>query len=531
MKGFEVAIAVAVCIVALTFAARRLSTPRPIVLAAGGLALGAISVAIPGFPRLTIDPHLILALVLPPLLLVAAFRVPLGAFRSSLRPITLLAVGLVLVTMALVALTARMLLPGLPWAAALALGAIVAPPDPVASTAVARQVGLSNRLVTILEGEGLVNDATALVAYQIAIAAAVSGEFSIGGVGIELARAVPVGIAIGLAIGWLSAQVRRRVDDPLLETATSLLMPYVAYIAADLVGGSGILAVVALGMFLRRRATELGSPSTRMVNRVVWQTVDFVVGGAVFAFIGIELGQIMAQGVVNTWILHAAAVAAVAIAVRLAWMYVVPEVTRRLPGASRDSAPTFGERAVLGWAGMRGVVTLALALAIPFARDDGSPFPARYELITISLGMVLITLLGQGLTLAPLSSWLKVGDPRAAERDERAARVAAERAAAARLDALARDGVINAAQRERLTERMRRDLGVAPDTASGRGRSAEADAGLEEAIIAAFAAEREAVLKRRNDGDLDEETAARLEAELDLDELALQGDVGRIVNR
>ncbi len=525
MTSLELAIALAAAAVALDLLARRLATPRPVVLAAGGLVLGLFWARIPDLPGFSLPPNLVLGLVLPPLLAAAAFRVPLGAFRASLRPITLLAVGLVLVTMAGVAAVAHSVIPGLPWPAAFVLGAAVAPPDPVAATAVAGRVGLGNRLVTILAGEGLVNDAGALVAYQVAVAAVVTGEFSWGHTAVEIVRSAPVGILVGLGVGLVTAAVRRRVNDTMVETAVSLLVPYVAYVVADRVHGSSVLAVVALGFFLRRRATELGSPATRLVNRVVWQAVDFLMAGLVFVLVGIELGRV-ASHVSPGILLHALAVVAATIIIRLLWMYSVPYATRVLTASERPGPPT-SELTVLGWSGMRGVVTLALALAIPLATTSGAPFPARNELVAIALAVVLVTLLGQGLTLAPLIQWLGIADPDALAREEREARAAAELAGRDRIERLAAEGAITADQRARLMNVLALEVGEA----GRRGRLAAPLAGEEESrwLLLALADARRAVLQRWDDGDLNDESAARLEAELDLSEVSLRGTAGEIV--
>lgn len=525
MTSLELAIALATAAVALDLLARRLATPRPVVLAAGGLVLGLFWARIPDLPTFAIPPYLVLGLVLPPLLAAAAFRVPLGAFRASLRPITLLAVGLVLVTMTGVAAVAHSVIPGLPWAAAFVLGAAVAPPDPVAATAVAGRVGLGNRLVTILAGEGLVNDATALVAYQVAVAAVLTGEFSWGHTAVEMVRSAPLGILVGLGVGLVTAAVRRRVNDTMVETAVSLLVPYIAYVVADRMRASGILAVVALGFFLRRRATELGAPATRLVNRVVWQAVDFLTGGLVFVLVGIELGRV-ASRVSPGILLHALAVVAATIVIRLLWMYSVPHATRLVTATKRPPPPA-SELTVLGWSGMRGVVTLALALAIPLRTATGAPFPARNELVAIALAVVLATLLGQGLTLAPLIKRLGLADPDAPGREEREARAAAEHAGRERIERLVTQSAITADQRGRLLDVLALEVGKPGQ----QGRLAARLESDEESrvLLLALADARRAIVRLWDDGDLNDESAERLEAELDLSEVSLRGTAGEIL--
>ncbi|HEU4697812.1 MAG TPA: cation:proton antiporter [Gemmatimonadales bacterium] len=527
MHSLELVVALAAAVVAMDLLARRVATPRPVVLAAGGLLLGLLWSVVP-LPGFTIEPDLVLALLLPPLLAAGAFRVPLGAFRASLGAITLLAVGLVLATMVAVAAVAHAVVPGLAWSAALVLGAIVAPPDAVAATTVAARMGLRNRLVTILEGEGLVNDATALVAYELAVVALVTGHVSGTAVALAAVRDAPLGVLVGLVVGWLTAAIRRRVDDPMIETAVSLLVPYVAYLAALRVGGSGILAVVAFGFYIRRRATEIGAPATRLVSRTVWSAVDFVTGGLVFVLVGIELGRVVARGLRPALVGETALVAATAIAVRLVWMYVVPQATRLLPGTRDHPRPSWGELTVLGWAGMRGVVSLALAIALPGATAAGTPFAARGDVVVLALGVVLATLLGQGLTLAPLIRLLGVGDPGAAAREEHAARLAAVAAGRARLAQLAAERAVSDADRAALLLRLGEDLGLA--AGDGRARAAALPGGEDgiRLLAAALAAERAVVLRRRDAGRLDERSATRLEAALDLDEIALRGAAGEL---
>jgi CPA1 family monovalent cation:H+ antiporter len=525
MTGLELAVTLATATVALDLLARRIATPRPVVLAAGGLVLGVLWGPVLDLPEFTIPPYLMLGLVLPPLLAAAAFRVTLGAFRASLRPITLLAVVLVLATMAGVAVVTHAVIPDLPWAAAFVLGAAVGPPDSVAATTVAARVGLNNRLTTILEGEGLVNDAVALVSYRLAVTAAVMGEFSWGHTAAEIARSAPLGIVVGLAVGVVTVAVRRRVNDTMVETAVSLLVPYIAYVLAERVSGSSILAVVALGFYLRRRATEIGAPATRLVNRVVWQAVDFLTGGLVFALVGLELGRVMSQ-VSPGILLDAAAVVSATVGIRLAWMYVVPHTVRLVVGRDNVQVPPVADLTALGWAGPRGVVTLALAIAIPRTTAGGAPFPARNELVALALAVVLATLLGQGLTLEPLIRALGIADPDARAREEREARAAAVHAGSERLDRLAGQGAISVPQRERLLDALRVEL----RSPGVQGRLA---AGLDEdesrALLRALADARGAILARWDDGELNEDAAERLEAELDLTEVELRGTAGKIL--
>ncbi|HEU4587821.1 MAG TPA: Na+/H+ antiporter [Gemmatimonadales bacterium] len=523
MTPLDLAVILAALILGLDLLARQLKTPRPIVLATSGVGIGVLAHFIPGLPHVALQPRLILGLVLPPLLAGAAFRVSLSAFRASLRPIAFLAIGLVFATTAGVAAVAHAVVPGLPWAAALVLGALVAPPDSVAATTLAGSVGLRNRLVTILEGEGLVNDATALVAYQLAVQAAVTGEFSWGHAATTLLLSAPAGVLVGLAVGWATAQIRRRVDDSLLESAMSLLAPYVAYVLAEHLHSSAVLAVVAFGMYIRQRATEIGSPPTRLVNRTVWQVMDFITGGLVFVLVGLEVGEAATAIFSAATLGRAAAVVGATIGIRLAWMYVVPHLDRLRHPAAKSDVPSWRELTVLGWAGMRGVVSLALALAIPAQTASGMPLPGREDVVILALAVVLATLIGQGLTLGPLIRRLGIADPGAPAREEAAAREAAIRAARAQLDALAAQGALRLDQLEHLEHKLEHGLGVRPDHRAKQPGDGTA------ALLQALTAERETIRQWWNEGRLNEDSALRLEAELDLAEMSARGISGRIL--
>ncbi len=495
---------------------RRLRTPAPVVLSIAGVGVGVVWRLL-SLPAIAFPPHLVLLVFLPPLLLRAAYAVPLGAFRANLRAILLLAVGLVLVTMVTSAFAAHLVLPALPWAALLVLGAIVAPPDPVAATAMAQRTGLSGRLVTILEGEGLINDAIAIVAYQLAIEAVVVGGVTLPDMLLAVARESAEGVAVGLALGWVSIQVRRRLDDPALETGISLLAPFVTYQLADRLGGSAVLAVVTLGLVLRRHDLRISEPATRLNTRAVWQALDFAGTTLVFMLIGIQLGAASAATITSGMVVAGAAVAGSVIALRLGWMLTVPHLTRVLGAAGRHSgpAPSWQELTVLGWAGIRGVVSLALALALPLTTASGAPFPGRSEIIFLAFAVILATLIVQGLTLVPLTRLLGVGDPEAEVRAEGRVRERARRAAQAVLRR-----VVTA---ERLPAETCRRIAAAVDGGEvgiAAGGAAEALGVLEDVIMV----QRTVVAHARNLARIGDELALQLEAELDRDLVRLRGE-------
>ncbi|MFH5207259.1 Na+/H+ antiporter [Antrihabitans spumae] len=379
--------------IALSPLAVRWNVPYPVLL----LVFGLLIAFVPGLPRADISPDLILPLVLPPLLFAAARRTSWREFLDNRRAIGLLAVALVGVTALVVGVVLQALVPGLPLIAAIALGALVAPPDPVAATTVARGLRLPRRLQTVLEGEGLSNDATSLVLYEVAVAAVATGAFSPVKAGGQLLLAISLGITIGLLIALATRWLLNRLPAHPAGTALVLVVPFVAYVAADEAHGSGVLAVVTLALALSRYADK-ESAATRLAAGTTWEIVELLVTGAAFAFVGLEL-RVIAESVpgdVTVLIGQALAITAFVVVVRFVWIFLVgslEEKFRRRRG--RDAEPVgWQEMTVASWAGMRGVVTLAAALALP---TEG--FPERDRLIFIAFVVIIVTLLVQGLTL------------------------------------------------------------------------------------------------------------------------------------
>lgn len=409
--------------------AERLMLPYPILL----LVLGLLVALVPGLPRLAISADLILPLVLPPLLFAAARRTSWREFHDNRRAIGMLAVALVAVTTAAVGVALQALVPGLPLIAAIVLGALVAPPDPVAATAVARQLRLPRRLTTILEGEGLSNDATSLVIYEVAVAGTLTGALSPWTAGGTFALAVVLGILIGLIIALFTRWALDRLPTHPAGTALVLVMPFVAYVAADLAHGSGVLAVVTLALALSRY-TDPESAQTRLMSGNTWEIIELLVTGVAFAFVGLELRAVAQDvpGDLGVLVTQALIVTAVVIVVRFLWIFPVAWLDEKMRVRQEQPGEPHGwrEMTIASWAGMRGVVTLAAALALPTG-DEG--FPERDRLIFIAFVVIIVTLLLQGLTLPLLVRRLGVQAPvkeqQLAEREltQRALRAGFER--------------------------------------------------------------------------------------------------------
>lgn len=512
MNTMEVVIGLLVVAVVLARLGKGTSTPTPVIFVIAGLLLGVVWRFVPGLPSVALDPDVVFFVFLPPLLASAALDIPFGPFRANLRPIALLAVGLVLLTMAAVGFVVHAVAPTIPLAAALVLGAIVAPPDPVAATSIARLLGLPNRLVTILEGEGLVNDATALVAYHVAVTAVTTGYFSWGEAAARFLFSGTVGIAAGFGVGWAAAVALRTLQDEVLEAATAILAPYLAYLVADRLSASGVLAAVTVGFFLQRRSSLSGDASARIVSRSVWQTLIFIITGAVFVLVGLEIGEIAAAGMPSGIIRAAVLVSAVVIWVRLAWMFIVPLFLRLFLSRRGDHGiPSVGGLAVLGWAGMRGVVSLAVALSLPLETMNGEPFPARAELILLAFGVIFATLVLQGLTLRPLVRALGMADPTARRRELLMARRTAASAARRHIRTMASEG--------RITRRQARQL--RHSLTPGSPDELESHGAMRKARSEVLEVERRVIHHLVQSGDIGDPVGQELEAALDIQTLGL----------
>ncbi|WP_432573172.1 Na+/H+ antiporter [Kineococcus sp. SYSU DK005] len=492
-------------IVVLTPLAARIGVPQPVVLTIYGLLLALV----PQIPSPRLPPEVILPLVLPPLLFATTQRGSLRELRRDARSVVALAVGLTLVSAAVVTLVARAF--GLPWAVAVVLGAVVAPPDPVAATAVARRLRLPPRLVTVLEGEGQFNDATALTTYQVALVAVTAGSIGVAEVGWRLALEVAGGTAVGLLAGVLARWALARLRDASVETTITLALPFAAYLVADAVEASGVLAVLAAGMFLRARGPGATTSGGWLLGRAVWRYVDFAVTGLLFGFLGLELTSVLEETseLGNT---HALVMAAAVVAALVLTRFTVVHAASALAGRRarrRGSATPAGwrEATVASWAGMRGVVTVATALALPLTGADGD-FPYRAEVVLTALVTVLVTLVAQGLTLAPLVRRLHVADPTDVDADVRRLRREAT-AAALRAVEDAGEDLPEAARRAasaRYRSRLEHQEAVVSLLDRGEAQPGEVQA-LQRLLVRALDAERETVLEARREGTVSPDAA------------------------
>jgi CPA1 family monovalent cation:H+ antiporter len=502
----------------LAFVARRIGVAYPIVLVLGGLALGLVLASIPNPPSVELPPEVVFILFLPPILFGAGFFTPIRDFKANLRPIGLLAVGLVLFTTVVVGVVAHALLPELGWAVAFAFGAIVAPPDAVAATAIFRRLGVPPRIVTILEGESLVNDATALIAYRFATAAALTGTFSLVAAGAQFVLVAAGGILIGIIVGNALIYAWRRITDPTLEIVISLLAPFAAYLPADALHVSGVLAVVTAGIVAARQAARVVSPNGRLTGSGVWSVLVFLINGFAFLLIGVQL-----PGILKALTAFAPAqliglglaISATVILARFVWVYPATYLPRWVSAKlrAREPNPPAAAVFVISWAGMRGVVSLAAALALP------TSIPERSLLIYLTLCVILATLVGQGLTLPWIVRRLGVVSGSSLEVEEQIARQAAADAARERLETLATEYPDHLP----LVDSLRAALEHEAEHGAGDENGGDLDAAVQERLehqeirLAIVAAQREAVIRLRDDGVIGDDALRQIERDLDLE--------------
>jgi CPA1 family monovalent cation:H+ antiporter len=518
-----------VTVVALLIVANWIRVPYPILMVVAGLGLAVV----PGVPDVELDPDLVLLILLPPLLYGAAFFTPLRELRRNLRPISFLAIGLVLATMVVVAVVAHEAL-DFNWAEAFVLGAVVSPTDPVAATSILRRLRVPARTVTIVEGESLINDGTALVAYKFAVAAVVTGSFSALDAGGDFIVSVLGGVGVGIVIGAMIAWVRARLDNPPVEITIALFSAYFAYLPAEAIGVSGVLAAVTVGIYMGRLTSRLTNATTRIQNLAVWEIVTFLLNAALFVLVGLQLSTIIdALGGLSTGTLiwDGALIAATVILVRIAYVFPLTWIPRLIwPTPER---PPWERVAIVAWSGMRGAVSLAAALALPLSVDAGGQFPHRDLIIYLTFSVILATLLLQGLTLPGLIKLLGVDDKdETLQIEEDLARLAATETALAKLeelrdedwvleDTVDRVGGAYRYRQRRFSARVPEgefDGGIDGDGIDYETRS-EAYQRLVRELLDA---QRETLIELRNRGEINDDVLRRIERELDLEDARLE---------
>ncbi len=510
-------------VVAFGTLARKLQVPYPIVLVIAGGLLGFV----PGIPRITLNPDLIFFVILPPLLYSAAWVTSWREFSYNLVSILLLAFGLVIFTVIGVAESAHWLFSGFDWKLGLVLGAVIAPTDAIAATSIAERVGIPRRITDLIEGESLVNDATGLLALEFGIAIVLRNETPTIASGIaRLAYLIVAGVGVGLITGWIVNWIERRIDDGPIEIALSILVPYAAYLTADRLRASGVLAVVVCGLYLSRRSSGFFSPQVRLQAWAVWEALDFILNGLVFVLIGLQLPYVLA-GIRDyrhsTLFLYGALFSALVIALRIVWVFpgaYIAYWTRTRLLHQKLKCPTVQGNLVLGWTGMRGVIALAAAIALPQALADGSPFPQRNLIVFLAFCVILVTLVLQGLTLPWVVRILGIADAPGANLEEENARREILEAALAYLDeSRQKDGSEFDAIYEDLTAHYRHRLSdVSGKDDSENGVSPEHHERLTRISRELLRLERQAAVRLRNQGRINDETLRRLEQELDLRE-------------
>ena len=507
----------------LAVLARAVGVPYPITLVAGGAVIGFL----PGVPTVELDPDVVLLIFLPPLLYGAAFFTSVRELRRDARSIATLAIPLVFATMTAVAIVVHEVV-GLEWSESFVLGAIVSPTDAVAPAEIMRRVGAPRRLLAIIEGESLTNDWTALVLYRVAVAAVVSGSFTLWDAGLEFIASGIGGLAVGLAAGWLIRQVRSRLDDPPIEITISILSGYVGYLPAEELGFSGVVAAVTTGLYMAWYTPQLTTPVLRLQTLAVWEILTFLLNALLFLLVGLQLPSIIdslqarAAGELAFW---GALVSAVVIGVRMAWVLMLPLVLRRVDRRESQRARRipWEDRLVLGWAGIRGSVSLAAALAIPLRTDSGDPFPERDLIIFLAFMVILVTLIGQGLTLGPVVHALDVEDDGTEGHEDTLARRRVAEAALERLDELGEPEWISAesvGRARQLYDYRERRFGALEDGADENFED-RADA-WRRLMYELFDAQRQALLELRNQGEISDDVRRNVERDIDLEETRIQ---------
>lgn len=523
MHEVEIVIVLLAVITALAEVADKVNIPYPILLVLAGILIGLT----PGLPVVELNPELVFLIFLPPLLHAAAWQTSWPDFKAARRPITLLAIGCVLFTTTAVAVVAHYLIPGFTWPVAFVLGAIISPPDAVAAAAATRGLNVPRRVITVLEGESLVNDATGLIAYRYAVAAVATGSFVLWEAGLQFVIVAAGGIGIGLVVGWALVWIHKITpNNPISDTSLTFLTPFIAYLVAEEAHVSGVLAVVTAGLYITVRASEIFSHQTRLQSVSVWNTVVFLLNGLVFILIGLQLPAILKginQYSIGELARYGALISLATIIGRIIWVYPGAYIPRWLSRKVREREPDTNIRwvTIIAWTGMRGVVSLAAALALPITLENGTPFPQRDLILFLTFCVILSTLVLQGLSLPTLIKWLCIRPDGKAHKEELAARLKIATAAITYIEENLSYGVVSdevlAQIKTKYEIRIARLM---------QQTGAAANARIDEAQILQFHQlqhelinmERKLVMGFRKEAKISDEVMRRLEYELDLEE-------------
>ncbi len=523
MENISIVIVLLAIVTALAQVTDRIRIPYPILLVLAGIGIGLV----PGLPHVTLNPDIVFLVFLPPVLYSAAWSTSWPDFKDSIRPISLLAIGAVLFTTVMVAAAAHWFIPGFGWAESFVLGAIVSPPDAVAATAATKGLKIPKRIITILEGESLVNDATGLIAYRYAIAATASGSFIFWLAGFNFFYVAGLGILLGLAVGYIFFWIHTITpNNATTDTTFTLLAPYAAYLVAEEFHASGVLAVVAAGLYLSPRSSEVFSNRTRLQANAVWDTMIFILNGVIFILIGLQLPMVLENiesHSLSTLILYGSLVSLVTVVARILWVFPGAIIPRWFSKSIRENEPETNARGVsiVAWSGMRGIVSLAAALALPLMISDNEAFPNRDMIIFLTFCVIFVTLVLQGMTLRKLIQWLgiKVDDQHV--KEETAIRLKLASSVIEHIEenyALGLPDLVLSqikTKYEIRIQRMRKDqteLRMAPEEITEFHR-------IQRELLVR---EREFILRLRKEGKISDEVVRKIEYELDLEEARLE---------
>lgn len=521
MENIATIIVLLAVVTALAEVTDKIRIPYPILLVLAGIGIGLI----PRLPHIELDPEIVFLIFLPPILYAAAWGTSWADFKANKRPITLLAIGCVLFTTCAVAWISQLFIPTLSWPEAFVLGAIISPPDAVAATAATKGLGLPKRVITILEGESLVNDATGLIAYRYAVAAVVSGTFSFMNAGLQFLIVAAGGIALGLFFGFVFKWIHKLTpDNPTTDTTLTFLAPYVTYLTAESMHVSGVLGVVVAGLFLSWNSSTIFTQQTRLQATGTWNTIIFMLNGIIFILIGLQLPEILQNikdNSFSTLLKYGGIVCGAVIVGRMLWVYPGTYVPRLFKSIrEKEARPSIKLVTIIGWSGMRGVVSLAAALALPLTIEGSKPFPNRDLIIFLTFCVIFCTLVVQGLTLRPIIHWFGIKPDDKEHRDEQAARL---KLAASIIEHIEENYSLS------LSDEVLNQIKTKYEIRIQRLRKGEVRTKLDEHEINEFHRiqqelldkERSLILQLRGQALVSDEAMRRIEYELDLEETRL----------